>query len=571
MKDLFHMSFSMPARILYTMVFVGVAGVATGQEQWEKEGEGEIKNMEIEMTKERRLILPRANRYFEKIPPRPFEPIVPAITYDIKRFSFSSPDFQATHRPLRLKQEELNKQYGNYLSGGFGNYSSFFLEGSVATKRDKSKLVGADFSWRGFGKGPVDADHSSNSVARFTMFGKKIFKDVTLSGDLGYYSNRLYFYGYTPGADVDRDKLQQVYDDFSVSAIVENSRKGDINYQVKGGYSHLRDLYVSSEGELHLGLKSNYSLKAGARLILDADIFIINQKDSLFSLSRNLVWIQPAYEFVPLENLTVTAGLNIAFTNDPNTDGSIHAYPHLRGRYGFGEQAALYASVSGNMDKVNLHTLTTENPWLDSNVPMAHTNRTIDIDGGMEALLGKKLTTRFGVSYASLKNLYFYKNRRDGFDLGGQPVGTPFDKFTLVYDKTTGRLNPYGEATFAQSDAFNVTLRFDYFQYAMEAIAQPWHRPTYRGNVQIRYDLYGKIFLQAGVVAQGGMKALDPSNSAEVTLEPAWDVSFRGRYFFSRQISAFLHLDNMLANEYPLFLSYPSRGFQALIGASWSF
>ena len=59
---------------------------ANAQEQWEKEGEGEIKDVEIEIIKDRQITLPRANRNFEKVPSRPFELIQPAITYEFKNF-----------------------------------------------------------------------------------------------------------------------------------------------------------------------------------------------------------------------------------------------------------------------------------------------------------------------------------------------------------------------------------------------------------------------------------------------------------------------------------------------------
>ena len=76
-------------RLMVTTVIISLGSVQVyGQEQWEKEGEGEIKDLEIEMTKERQLILPRATKYFEKVSPRPFEPIVPAITYDVKKALF---------------------------------------------------------------------------------------------------------------------------------------------------------------------------------------------------------------------------------------------------------------------------------------------------------------------------------------------------------------------------------------------------------------------------------------------------------------------------------------------------
>ena len=40
----------------------------------EKWGEGEIEKVEIEIVKDRQIVLPKANRNFEKVPPRPAEP-----------------------------------------------------------------------------------------------------------------------------------------------------------------------------------------------------------------------------------------------------------------------------------------------------------------------------------------------------------------------------------------------------------------------------------------------------------------------------------------------------------------
>ncbi|MEQ8423259.1 MAG: hypothetical protein RIA63_01025, partial [Cyclobacteriaceae bacterium] len=94
-------------------------------QQWEKDGE--IEDVEIEILRERQIVLPRANRNFEKVPPRPSEPIKPEITYQFRNLSFNVPDYKPNIRPLRLKQEDISKIYGNYVSVGFGNFSSPFL------------------------------------------------------------------------------------------------------------------------------------------------------------------------------------------------------------------------------------------------------------------------------------------------------------------------------------------------------------------------------------------------------------------------------------------------------------
>lgn len=552
-------------------VFLLLAFTSHAQETWEKEREGEIKDLEIEITKERQLTLPRANRFFQKIPPRAYEPIVPAITYEVKPFSYSASNFVPVIRPLRIRQEELAKLYGNYVSGGIGNYTSFMVEGNVATKRDKKKMLGADFYWRSFGKGPVDGDHSASSTTRFTLYGKTVTDAATLSGDLGYQNQRGYFYNYVSTTEVNRDKLKQVYERFGVNLTVENTKRGDFNYRLQTGYSHLRDAYVSTEGEFSVLFKGERALKGGNRIRLNADVFLINRKDSLYAQSRNLVRIQPAYEFNPMEKLTVTVGVNLAFTNEPGVEGgSMKVYPHVQGRYAASDRTFFYATLTGNMDKVNLHTLSAENTWLNSNNLMLHTNRVVELDGGLQTALGKKLSARVGASYASLKNLYFYQAVRDEFDLSGTPTGIDFQKFDLVYDKTTGRINPYAQINFAQSDVLDISLRMDYFNYQVDVVSYAWHRPTYRTDLRVQYTLFKKIYLQAGFITQGGMKAMEPGTGLIRTLDTAADLNFKARYFFSKQLSGFVQMDNLLSNQYPIYLGYPARGFQALVGVSWS-
>lgn len=559
---------------LAVVMMAGLINPAAAQETWEKEGEGEIKDLEIELTKERQLTLPQANRYFDKVPPRAFEPIVPAITYEVRNFSYASPNYVPVIRPLRIKQEELPKLYGNYVSAGIGNLTSFMVDGSVATKRDKKKMLGADFFWRSFGKGPVDGDNSAQSDTRFSLFGKTATDGAILGGDLNYSNQRGYFYGYAPGTDPDRDKIKQVYETLSARLSMQNKKQGDINYRLQAGYSQLEDAYVSSEKEISVILNGDYATSNKAKFLLGFDAWFVNLQDSLYAQSRNLIRIQPAYQFKSGDKLTLTAGVNIALTNEGSqgTGASVPAvniYPNVTAGYEVSDLVSVYARLTGNMDKVNLHTLSSENFWLGSNNPMFHTDRPIEVDAGATVATGKA-QVRIGMSYARLNRLYFYQSARSPFDLAGTTVGFPFDKFDLVYDDV-GRFNPYLEGTLTQADQLTATLRLDYFQYSVDTLSAAWHRPTYRGDLRVEYNLFSKIYLQAGLLIQGGMKAEDPGTGIAQTLSAATDLNFKARYFFSKQLSAFVQLNNLLSNQYPIYLNYPARGFQAMVGASWSF
>ena len=555
------------------MLFVVVPSLQVdAQEQWEKEGEGEIKDVEIEIIKDRQITLPRANRNFEKVPPRPFETIQPAITYEFKNFRFVTPEYNPLIRPLKLKQEDLTRIYGNYLSAGVGNYASFFLEGSLTTKRDKNKFLGAHVVTRNFGKGPVDEKNSGSSNTLVQVFGKSTGKSITLSGDANYENRGTYFYGYNPVAEVNRDIIRQTYGILGINGGIQNTKTGDFSYSLKGGYSYLSDHYRATEGETSVAFNSTFKLTEKSNFILNADYFLINRKDSLISSTvRHLFRVRPYYQFSPVEKLLVTGGVNLALQND-QYDGSkdFHAYPHVKAQYTASPSMEFYGVVTGDIDKVNLHTLASENLWINSNIPIYHTNRALEFQAGLKGKIGRRVAVGAGVSIASLKNYYYYLNVRENFYSSGNLIGA-VDKFNIVYDKNTQRINPFAEISYAHGEAFTLGVRGDYYDYDTDVLLDAWHRPTYRVGINSRYNLFEKISIDASFIAQGGMKAFDPTSNEVVTLKEALDLNLKGRYFFSKQFSAFLQFNNMLSNNYPLFLSYPVRGFQVMGGVSWSF
>lgn len=563
-KGLKHIWKQVTAMTTVMLVMLTIPSLA--QEQWEKKDkEGEIKDVEFEITREKQIVLPRANRNFIKVPPRPFEPIKPAITYEVKNFQFTTAEYKPSVRPLKLQQESLSKIYGNYLSVGVGNYASFFGEGAITTKRNKNQFFGAHAYTRSFGTGPVNDKASGASETTIDLFGKIMGRDLTFTGNAGYDNRGTYFYGYspTPVSEDDRDKTRQRYSIYSVSAGIENTKESDFNYSLKVGYSHLEDHYRAKENELPVIFNSDYVLDEGKKFIFNADYTLITRTDSTINSTRHLLRVKPMYQFTPIEKLTLTLGLNLALQNDVYPDSKdFHIYPNVKAQYELSQNAEAYGMVTGDMDKVDLHTLSAENLWINSDISVFHTNRALEFRGGIKGKAGRKVAYDIGFSAASLKNYYYYIN----VDGAGPNL---INRFNVVYDSRTERFNPYAEISFSQSENVKVLLRGDYYSYT-SATVLPYHRPTYKVNFSSRYNLYDKILLEAGISAMGGMKALDV-NLSQITLDPAIDLNMKARYFFSKEFSAFLQFNNMLSNNYPIYQSYPARGFQAMGGISWSF
>ncbi|HCZ37193.1 MAG TPA: hypothetical protein DHV26_14825 [Cytophagales bacterium] len=529
----------------------------------EKWGEGEIEKVEIQITKEKQITLPQANRNFEKIPPRAAEPIKPEIKYDFKNLSFTTPDYNPALRPLRLQNEPISKIYGNYVSAALGNYASAFVDAYATTKRDKDKFYGVKLSHLGFGRGPVDENNSAGSNSQLRIFGKAFGRQATSGGYLDYERIGTYFYGYTPGTDINRALIRQTYNIIGLGAEVENTTTSKFNYKLKGAFSYLDDHYQAKESEVNLGFSGDYEVSKESKIVFGTEYYLITRKDAAIEAKpRHLFKVKGAYQFYLMDDLLFSAGATVAYENDTLGNAKdVHLYPDFRASYPISPSIELYAAFTGDMDKVSLHNLARENAWINANVGTYHTNRTAEFTGGVRGKLGSKISYGGGLSIANLKNWYFYRNDE-----------TDQSKFIVEYDEgNTKRTNFFGELSFAHAEKARVSLRGDYFGYSTGDVAEAWHRPKYRLGVNTAFNIYSKLLFNVDALAQGGAKAFDVDTDVTTTLPAAFDLNAKLSYLFSKQFSVFVKGNNLLSNEYPIYLNYPVRGLNVMGGLTWVF
>jgi hypothetical protein len=549
--------------VRHSFVIGLVVIVATSLQAQEKWGEGEIEKVEIEIVKERQIILPKANRNFEKVPPRPVEPIKPQITYDFRNLSFSTPDFNPAIRPLRLKQEEISKIYGNYLSAGIGNYSSPFLDAYITTKRDKTKFFGAKLFHQSYGQGPVDDKNSASGNTEVRLFGKSFGRQASLGGFMNYEGIGTHFYGYTPGTDINRDLIKQSYSIVSLGGDIENSATSAFNYKLNGSFSYLDDHYKAKESEVNVGFESDYEISKSGKILIGSQYFLISRKDALVEAKpRHIFKVNGGYQFFPIDDLSLTVGANVVFENDTiGKDKSVHIYPDFRASYPLSQSVEVYAGLLGDIDKLSLHTIAHENAWVNANIGIFNTNRTVEFLGGIKGKFGGKVSFGTGFSLANLKDFYYYQNDT-----------TDRSKFITVFDEgNTQRTNLFAELGFSHAQSARMVLRGDLYGYSTDQIPVAWHRPRYRVSFNSSYNLYSKLLFNVDMIVQGGAKAYNVDNKTTVELDAAVDLNVKASYFLSKQFSLFLKGNNLLSNEYQLYLNYPVRGIQVMGGLTWVF
>jgi hypothetical protein len=545
------------------LILLWISTAAYAQDPKKDWTDGEIENVEIEIVKEREITLPDANRNFEKIPPRPSEPIKPPISYDFKSFSFQAPHLNPQIRPLKLKQEAPSKIYGGFVRAGYGNYASPLLEAYYNTTRDKNKLIGAHLYHASSDKGPVDDRNSGGGSSGLSIFGRTFTKGISLSGNAAFENRTTHFYGYPEGTEVEPAAIKQSFNLIKVAGALSNVKNTDFSYKLGVGVSHLSDKFDAKETEFDVEFSSAYELNEDSRIDMKADYFFINRTDTdVEKKGRSLFIVAPSYAFLPVDDLKVSIGLKAAFENDTIDSKSVHVYPDIKASYPISPSVDAVASLSGGIEKVSLQSLTNENLWLAPNVPIFHTNKAIDFNVGLNARLGNKVSAHSGLGVAILKNWYYFIN-----------TDSDQAKFTTLYDGGSGtkRANLYGAISYVQSEVAKFMLRADVYRYSTARIEEAWHRPTYKITANAFYNLYKKFLFNVDVIAQGGMKALEPNTLATVKLDAAFDLNFKTEYLFSESFSAFVQLNNIASSKYPLFLNYPVRGFQIMGGITWSF
>lgn len=532
---------------------------------WE-EGGKEMKDVEVEIIRSRDNRVPKANRLFEKIPPRPVELISPPITYDYKVFNFQTPELNPVARPLRLKQEESSQTYRGYVTAGLGNYSSQYLDGFITNKPDKKKLLGAHVFLNRSGKGPVDGNNSGSGHSGISAFAQTFSKELAFGAHIDLEQRSTHFYGYPEGTDVVRGDIKQAYTLFNLGAQLMNARKSDFSYQLGGNFSFINDKFEAKESTVDLLFNGAYKISDEQAINLKADYSIINRKDvDIEAKARNLFQLNGYYSFKTQRDFYLQVGATIALENDSIDSKDFHFYPDVKMTYALNDAVDFVAALSGGMEKVSLQTLSHENIWLAPSIATFHTNKKFDVNAGIRAKLGGKVLAGAGISFAALENLYFFVNDPD------DP-----SKFLVAYDEgTTNRTNFYANLLFTFSDVAKVSLQGDYYAYYTDKLDEPWHRPTYRVTAGASYNLYKKFIFNLDVIALGGMKALDVNDVDPVVetikLDAAFDLSFKTEYLISNTFSAFVQLNNIAANKYPLFYNYPARGFQAMAGITWKF
>ena len=512
--------------------------------------------------KDRQITLEKADRGYEKVSPLPVSVNQGPQSYSFDAIDYTATPFTPRIRINKIKEQPLPKLYGNYVKGGIGNYGTTYLEGYFNNKRNETYAVGGYFKSLNSTRGPVDKGNSASSNFAIGVDGDYFSESMKYNGAIGYQRDKIFYYGYTPGTEVDKDTIKQVYTRVNVGLGMEDRKKNQgVDFTFDVNYSSFGDNFQVSEDQGAFNFYGNYAINDLFSIALQSDLYLTKRSIANLSQNRNFFRIRPTVK-TEISLIDFELGINIVSENDTITNANkVHIAPVATATLNLSDNFSLYAGISGDVDYRSLSSYIGENPYLGSDLTLSHNIKTFEVLGGLRGTLWNDVTVHTGLSIGTYDNLAFYATS-----------STDSTKYDILYDVDNPTLvHFFGEFEYSNTSQLVLNFRGDLYGYNTKSLVNPWGRPTFSLKATGSYNVYGKLLLGSSLSILGGIKALNQQSGNTQTLDTILDLNVSADYLFSPRFSAFVIGKNLISKNYQQFLYYPSRGISVIAGITYSF
>ena len=455
--------------------------------------------------------------------------------------------------PRSLKNEPRDTVYGGYLRLGGGVPQALLLEGGYDVLKNKN--LNAGFNLRHYAIN--NSKNVENQQSASSDFGAHatVHTDLGFSvgGNLNYSQDIVHFYGYNERGDTAAPSfaasdVRQRFSLLSGQAQVFNNQKtvGNIDYTASLDFYRLEDLFAARESGLNLVIDGKKWYKEsnalGIRLQADLSAYRDTGKQTL-----NNFFLAPTYSFHG-KNYRATIGANVA------AQGSeFFIYPLLEGSFNVAENfLTAFAGIEGGLQKNNFRSLTTYNPFLDSRQQLRNSMFTHYYGGIKGDYLG--INYRAQVGYKNVDNLALFLANNDSVP-----------RFEVLYD-SAGIFTLSLELSTKILEGLEINGRFSQHIFNLQTQEKPWHLPTLSVNAGLSYKglvkgltLRGEVFFQNALPVKA-------SDGTPDNLNTLLDLNASADYHFSKNLGAFVQINNMLNNRYQRWQYYPMIGLNAVAG-----
>ncbi len=510
------------------------------------------------------------------------------ITYSIFSIPVASTFTPSKGKAKGVVREPKDRLFENYISAGFGNFTSPLFEAYIHSGDTRYNDFGIFINHHSSEGGINDVLLNTNfSDTRIDGYYKQFDRDYNWQVNAGIQRRQFNYYGLSndlifEDAFINSLNEEQVYKNMYVG--------GKIDFEdsfFKGATAEIlnfSDDYNSNEIRLLVKPKIEFPISTE---LINADFLIdvISGKfkqnytttDDLKYSYLNLGF-NPNFE-VLRENLTINLGAKLYYTNDlENKITNFYAYPNVTASLKMiDEVLTLVAGVTGDLDQNTYSSFANKNPYVSPTLNILQTDKQYKAFVGAKGKLASNIGYNFNVSHTSeINKPLFIQNqtKTDGTILidNAYEAGNSFE---VIYDNIK-TLDFLAEITIDASEEFDFSGTLNYSNFTTENQLEAWNLPTIKATISADYQ--NKNWFAGAKLFYNGKTndfvipfGLTSENGSIVNNNSYMDLNLSGGYIFSDRLTTYAKINNALGEKYHTYVNYQVQTLQILAGITYKF
>lgn len=509
------------------------------------------------------------------------------------KYSIFSIPVASTFTPSKGKAKGVarapkERLFQNYISAGFGNFTSPLFEAYIHTGDKRYNDFGIFINHHSSEGGIKDLQLNDNFAdTRIDGYYKQFDRDYNWQINAGVQRQLFNYYGLDS---------ETIFEDAVINGIDEKQiykniyAGGKIDFEDSFFHGATAELINFSDNynsnEIRFVAKPKFEFPISTELI-NAE-FVVDflsgkfkqnyltpdeLKHSFLNLGFN-----PNFE-VLRDHLTINLGAKLYYSNDlENKTSAFYAYPNVTASLKVVDDVfIIVAGATGDLIQNTYKDFVNENPYISPTLTVQQTDKQYKAFIGAKGKLASNIGYNFNVSHSNEKNKPLFiqnQTKTDGNIIltNGYEAG---NSFNVIYDdiKTLG---VFAEITIDASKEFNFAGSINYANYTTTNQIEAWNLPDISAIISADY-LNKNWFAGAKLFYRGETKDLViphsvlPENGIVITNDSYIDLNLNGGYIFSDRLTAFAKINNALGEKYQSFVNYQVQSLQVLGGITYKF
>ncbi|WP_029038511.1 TonB-dependent receptor [Salinimicrobium xinjiangense] len=507
------------------------------------------------------------------------------VQYSIFSFPVASTFSPAKGRATTVERQRPPKLFDNYITLGFGTYTSAlaeFYSNFEVNRTDNFGIFLNHNSAQGGIDGVIYDDHYYDTDLKLNYSSRN--RDLIWNIDFGAEHQQYNWYGLEPTLASEIPDFEPQHNFYSVYTGGEVNWDKSFFDRAEARYRFFGDDQGSAEHRIRV--KPTLELPIGGELFKTDLIFdyVNGSFDRNYFEEENINYsimnagLQSSL-LVLRDDLTLNLGAAIFYSYDSeNSDGGVYVYPQVTASYRMaGDYFIGYAGLEGELRQNSYYELAQQNPFVSPTLDIKPTDRQYDAYVGAKGKLSNSIGYNVRTNYTAedFKPLFRANpNTREGEDY---MYGNSFD---VVYD-IVNTISAFGELNFDVRRNLNLRLNASYFVYDTDEQQEAWNLPEYEANAMMDWQITPKWSAGANLFLVGERKeavmGYNEAGEGEYTvsgisdLDAYLDLNAKLGYRFNDRLSIFARGHNLLGDNYEKWRNYPVLGLQVMAGATYKF